>query len=118
MTMNWFDIIIRIGCFIAAFTFVVRYSRYRWEVTDEGQHLMAMTAVIAGFMALVLSFAIFGPGAWYIWLSRTFFVFLFLLLIQRNQLLTNAQNRETESRQDNPETYTSPVGQTIEEENQ
>lgn len=83
--------VLRIGCLLAAGTFVFRYIRVGWDKTDEGRHLMGFTFIVAVFMALVVYTRFFGRFAGLEAVGVELFGILLWLLVQRNLLLTRAQ---------------------------
>jgi Kef-type K+ transport system membrane component KefB len=94
--MTPWEIGIRILCFAAALAFTIRYLTVRWYTYPEGRNLMALSAIITGYLALVVSAALFGRYDFYSYISNTLFFCTFLVLLQQNRLLHIAQREGRE----------------------
>ena len=86
-----YDVFIRSACFIVVIIFIVRFSRVNWRATEDGKHIMAFTAMIGGFLLLIILTWIFGRVWWIIWSGRILFMWALYLLIQRVLLQRKAQ---------------------------
>lgn len=90
-----YDVFIRSACFIVVLIFIYRYSRVDWRATSDGKHIMAFTAMIGGFLLLIILTWVFGRQWWIIWSGRLLFAWAFYLLIQRVMLQRKAQQELT-----------------------
>lgn len=98
--LYWSAVVLLIACVFTVLVFVVRYLRTEWEVTPEGRHMMAFSAVIltilattaAGVLGLVEKIGVVG---WLV-IQNVEFALLLTVLVWRDVLLFRAQRRKAE----------------------
>lgn len=94
------EVILRVACWAAASTFVVRYAFVRWWKSSEGKNIMAFTFLIWEVLTLINISLIWHPF-WSKGLSNFIYIQMLIILVHRCYLLFKAQNKD---RQANPET--------------